>query len=160
MAAPKGNKFWELRSKHGRDKLFETPELLWQAACEYFEWTLENPLIEIDFMGKDVQEVEKPHIRPFTLYGLCSYLDCNSVYFNQFEASLKDKNDKLSQDFSKIITRIRETIFRQKFEGAACGFYNASIIARDLGLEDKSKIDQNLSGEIVITRKIISNEKH
>lgn len=28
MAATKGNKFWELRSKHGRDKLFESPELL------------------------------------------------------------------------------------------------------------------------------------
>ena len=26
MAAPKGNQFWMLRSKHGRDKLFATPE--------------------------------------------------------------------------------------------------------------------------------------
>ena len=29
MAAPKGNQFWMLRSKHGRDKLFATPEALW-----------------------------------------------------------------------------------------------------------------------------------
>ena len=43
MAAPKGNKFWMLRSKHGRDKLFATPELLWEAACEYFQWCDENP---------------------------------------------------------------------------------------------------------------------
>ena len=43
MAAPKGNKFWMLRSKHGRDKLFATPELLWDAACEYFQWCDENP---------------------------------------------------------------------------------------------------------------------
>lgn len=28
MAAPKGNQFWMLRSKHGRDKLFATPEAL------------------------------------------------------------------------------------------------------------------------------------
>ena len=32
-----------LRSKHGRDKLFATPELLWDAACEYFQWCDENP---------------------------------------------------------------------------------------------------------------------
>ena len=38
MAAPKGNQFWMLRSKHGRDKLFATPEALWEAACEYFQW--------------------------------------------------------------------------------------------------------------------------
>ena len=43
MAAPKGNQFWMLRSKHGRDKLFATPEALWEAACEYFQWCDENP---------------------------------------------------------------------------------------------------------------------
>ena len=43
MAAPKGNQFWKLRSKHGRDKLFATPDLLWQAACEYFEWCDKHP---------------------------------------------------------------------------------------------------------------------
>lgn len=42
MAAPKGNQFWMLRSKHGRDKLFATPEALWEAACEYFQWCDEN----------------------------------------------------------------------------------------------------------------------
>jgi hypothetical protein len=38
QGAPKGNEFWKLRSKHGRDKLFATPELFWQAALEYFQW--------------------------------------------------------------------------------------------------------------------------
>jgi hypothetical protein len=28
MAAPKGNKFWMMRSKHGRDKLFASPQLI------------------------------------------------------------------------------------------------------------------------------------
>ena len=45
MAAPKGNQFWMLRSKHGRDKLFATPEALWEAACEYFQWCDENPCL-------------------------------------------------------------------------------------------------------------------
>ena len=34
MAANLGNQFWKNRSKHGRDKLFATPDLLWQAASD------------------------------------------------------------------------------------------------------------------------------
>lgn len=133
MAAPIGNQFWKLRSKHGRDKLFATPELMWEAACEYFEWIDENPLYEVDYVGKDANMVEKPHIRPYTLQGLCLYLDCSTGYFREFK---KD----CSKDFISVITRIEETIYRQKFEGASCGFYNANIIARDLGLTDKKDV--------------------
>jgi hypothetical protein len=146
MGAPLGNKFWELRSKHGRKRLFETPELLWEAACEYFEWVEENPLYEVDFVGKDAMEVNKPHTRPFTYQGLCMYLDCNVQYFNEFEESLKGKEDENSKGFSAIITRIREVVYRQKFEGAACGFYNHNIIARDLGLMEQTKIDHTNNG--------------
>lgn len=46
MAASKNNQFWKLRSKHGRDTLFSSPELLWSAACEYFDWCDENPGIK------------------------------------------------------------------------------------------------------------------
>jgi hypothetical protein len=140
MAAPIGNEFWKLRSKHGRDKLFAAPELLWEAACEYFQWCEDNPLIEVDFAGRDADKVEKPKMRAMTMQGLCRFLDCNTVYFNQFEISLRDKDDETSKDFSKIATRIRETIYEQKFTGAAAGFLNANIIARDLGLTDKQDI--------------------
>jgi DNA-packaging protein gp3 len=44
------------------------------------------------------------------------------------------------QDFSSIITRIRETIYNQKFTGAAAGFLNPNIIARDFGLTDKKEV--------------------
>ena len=143
MAAPKGNKFWELRSEHGRKTLFSDSEKLWDAACEYFQWIEDNPLIEIDFKGKDADKVELEHIRPFTIHGLCLYLDCNTQYFTDFEKALKEKNTKKAKDFSLVVTRIRETIYNQKFSGAACGFYNPSIIARDLGLTDKTDITSN-----------------
>jgi len=140
MGAPEGNKFWKLRSKHGRNKLFETPELMWEAACEYFEWITENPLYAVDYKGKDAERVELPHIKPFTIHGLCLYLDCNVQYFNDFYNAIKDKDDELSKDFSSVITRIKESIYDQKFAGASCGFYNANIIARDLGLTDKTDV--------------------
>jgi hypothetical protein len=134
-AAPKENQFWKLRSKHGRDKLFETPELLWEAACEYFEWCDENPLMEVDFKGKDADRVEIPKMRPFTLQGLCLYLDCNTAYLRTFKSQSKGKHE----DFNAVITKIEEVIYNQKFTGAAAGFLNPNIIARDLGLADKKE---------------------
>lgn len=154
MAAPKDNEFWKLRSKHGRDKLFASPELLWEAACEYFHWAQNSPLMEAeqakgnprafeDSAGRvhwPPNLIDLPKMRPFTLQGLCRYLDCNTVYFNQFIPP----ND----DFSKIVTRIRETIYEQKFTGAAAGFLNPNIIARDLGLTDKKEHNLSLQSQL------------
>lgn len=136
---PQGNQFWKLRSRHGRARLFSSPSDMWEAACEYFQWCDDHPLIEVDFRGKDAEEVLIPKMRAYTIHGLCRYLDCNTQYFNQFEARLKEDNDPLSNDFSLVITRIREAIFEQKFTGAAAGFLNANLISRDLGLADKQQ---------------------
>ena len=138
MAAPKGNKFWQLRSKHGRDKLFKTPELLWEAACEYFKWCDENPLLErkaFAYQGVIITE-DMPRMRAYTIHGLTFYLNCNTEYFRRFKAELKEKD----KDFCRVIKDIEETIFRQKFEGAACDLLNANIISRDLGLADKQDV--------------------
>jgi hypothetical protein len=119
-----------------------------EAAYEYFQWCVDNPIMDTEAkvvsmgmnMGSSVDKVDIPRMRAFTWQGLCGYLDCNTVYFNQFESSIKEKNDKASKDFSKVITRIRDIIFQQKFEGAAAGFLNHNIIARDLGLVDKKEV--------------------
>ena len=138
MAAPKGNRYWELRSKHGRDTLFASPELLWDSACEYFEYIESNPFEEdVVFHSNGIitHDVANKK-RPFTLMGLCLFLGCNTGYFNDFDENLNKKDDKLSKDFSIIVTRIRETIYNQKFEGAVTGFFNANLIARELGIKD------------------------
>lgn len=138
MAAPLGNKFWKLRSKHGRDKLFKTPKLLWEAACEYFEWCETNPLYETKafaFQGMVTTET-LPVMRAMTLSQLCFYLGCNEAYFRTFKAQLKPKD----KDFNTVIEDIEQTIYNQKFQGAAGDLLNANIIARDLGLADRSDV--------------------
>lgn len=154
MAAPEGNQFWKLRSKHGRDKLFASPELLWEAACEYFEWCEENPLMESKPMvvsmgsnqGSSVEMTEIPKMRAFTLHGLCLYLSCSTSYFRAFRSTIKEQD----KDFLTVIDEIEQTIYDQKFTGAASGFLNPNIIARDLGLTDKVDQKTNLSGSIDI----------
>lgn len=155
MAAPQGNKFWKQRSTHGRPKIFATPEIMWQAACEYFEWCDNNPFLQAEQSRQQSKSnsvigqegiapnssiVELPRMRPYTLQGLCIYIDANTKYFNDFADGLKGKDDEIAKGFSEIITRIRDVVYNQKFSGAASGFFNANIIARDLGLKDSSDV--------------------
>ena len=146
-----GNKFWTLRSKHGRDKLFATPELLWKAACEYFEWCDENPLKEekvFQYQGEIIRaDVSK--MRAMTMVGLCFYLHCNEAYFRTFKSQLPE-NEK---DFNTIICDIEAIVYSQKFAGAAADLLNANIIARDLGLADRSKIEHDVPPDSDILRR-------
>lgn len=134
MAAPKGNQFWKARSKHGRDKIFASADLLWESCCEYFEWVEENPLIEakpFSFQGTSWLE-HIPKMRAMTIGGLCTFLDIDETTWREW---------KKKDDFSPVVTRVERIIRDQKFSGAAAELLNPNIIARDLGLSDKSEFD-------------------
>lgn len=137
MSAPKGNKFWELRTKHGRDKIFSSPEVLRKAASEYFEAVLNNPIEAQDNKGtKNVNNVQ--FIRPFTIRGLCIFLDIDRVTYIEY---------RKHEDFSNVARKIDDIIYNQKFEGAAVGIFNHNIIARDLGLSDNQNVDHTTGGD-------------
>lgn len=144
MAAPKGNRFWELRSSHGRRPIFSSPDDLWNAACEYFQWVEDNPLWEdkvTSFQGVNTHEpVAK--MRAMTLDGLVLFLDIDDTTWRRY---------KEREDFSQVTTRIEKTIRSQKFAGAAADLLNANIIARDLGLADKSELAGSGGGPLVVT---------
>jgi hypothetical protein len=141
MAAPEGNEYWKLRSKDGRDKIFETPEHLLDACNEYFEWVQNNPLKSSEVVKyKDYAElIEVPKMRPMTIEGLCNFIDISVKCW---------RNYKERQDFIPITTRVEQIIYNNKFEGAASGFLNPNIIARDLGLQDKQQTEH--TGEIIV----------
>ena len=142
--APKGNQFWKLQSKHGRDKLFSSPELLWEAACEYFQWCDEHPWLkkEVAKAGDHFGETVSVDIpRPYTIHGLCIYLDCDE---NTISRYAQDDNYKA---FWVITRKIKRIIYNQKFEGAAVGAFNPVIISRDLGLTEKQNIDHTTGGK-------------
>lgn len=152
MAAPKKNQFWKQRSKHGRDKLFETPELLWEASCEYFKWCDDNPLLEeklFHYQGVVSRDVITK-LRAYTLSGLCIFLDCTEDYFRSFKS--QDRINK--EDFITVINKIDKIIYNQKFTGAAADLLNSNIIARDLGLSDKKEIKSDLTVEHIDYEKL------
>ncbi|WP_298118098.1 terminase small subunit [Flavobacterium sp.] len=139
--APKGNQWWRLRTKHGRDKIFTTPEILMESAIEYFEATDQRKWNKTDFRGKDATKVLIPTDTPYTMSGLTLFLGVNEHYFNDFKDSLKDKEDSISKGFSDVIRTIEQIIYTQKYEGAVVGAFSSNIIARDLGLVDKKEIE-------------------
>jgi len=62
----------------------------------------------------------------------------------------------MSFGFSTVIADIEAVIKSQKFQGAAAGLLNANIIARDLGLADKSDFDHKSSDGTMTPRTIVT----
>lgn len=143
MAAPKGNKFWQARSRHGRKPIFATPDDIWGAAAEYFDWIEANPLFEdklVTFQGSASHEpVAK--MRAMTITGLCIFLDISMQAWTEY--CVRD-------GFGDITARIAEIIRTQKFTGAAADLLNANIIAREIGLADKTEISGPDGGPVQV----------
>ena len=143
MAAPEGNQFWKNRSKHGRDKLFETPELLLEAAYEYFQWCDDNPwsteesTIKLTDHTTEKTTKNKPTQRPYSLDGFRLYVGASESWLREFKKTAED-------DFLRVIDEIETIIVLNQKEGAIVGAYNANIIARILGLSE-STVNKNIN---------------
>lgn len=133
MSAPVNNSFWQLRSKHGRDRIFETPQEMWEAAAEYFNTVDKNPWYKNEAIksGDACGEIIKiPTQRPYTLGGLQIFIGCTDQTWINYRSR---------QGFLEVMEEIEKVIRTQKFEGAAVGAFNANIIARDLGLKEQTE---------------------
>lgn len=137
MAAPKGNQFWKLRSKHGPDELFACPDKLWESCVEYFEWCEANPLLEekgFAFQGVVTKETFGK-MRAMTIGGLCLYLGITEKTWREWRST--------RDDLSSVITRAEAIMDYQKLTGAAADLLNPNIIARLMGLKDETKLEHS-----------------
>lgn len=132
MAAKLNNQWWRQRAKHGRDKIFESPEMLWNSCVEYFEATDKRKWNKIEYKGTPPRKVSIPTDTPYTITGLYIFLGIGASTWSDY----KLKYD----DFSAVIKNVETIIYTQKFEGAVVGAFNSNIIARDLGLIDRRDI--------------------
>lgn len=134
MHVTKESRPWLAKSSRGRNPIFDDSEDLLEASFEYLEWCNLNPLHETKpFHYQGVVELKEiPLPRVTTLMGLCMFLDISQCTWGVYR-----KKD----DFTKVCSCIEDAIRNNKFSGAAVNLYNASIIARDLGLVDKQEVD-------------------
>lgn len=135
MAAPKGNRFWEVRAKHGPDKMTKDPSALAESCQEYFDYNEENPLFEDKVGFSEGAAVHTPvaKMSAMTITGLCLFLGIS----NQTWYDWKERYPELGE----VQAWAEQVIWSQKFRGAAAGLLNANIISRELGLADKSEIN-------------------
>lgn len=141
----KGNDFWKKRTTWHIDRLFETPENLWAAACEYFQWNEENPLYTEKIMSAvgGYDRVDVPKMRAMTIQGLCIFLGIASKTWYNY----RDR-----EEYRPVCDSIQDIIYQQKFTGASAGLLNQAIIARELGLKDKKEFSGPNDGPIQTVR--------
>jgi hypothetical protein len=140
MPAPKGNEFWKVRSSHGRNPVFATPEALWSGAQEYFKWAHTNPLQEekvFAYQG-EITRTTIAKMQAMTVAGLCMFLDITDTTW---------ENYCKKEGFLAVTSQIKTVIRQQKFVGAAADLLNPNIIARDLGLVEKREHSGTISFE-------------
>lgn len=128
-----GNSWWMVRATHGREAIFNTPQKLRDSCIEYFNYKRDNPMFQAEWKGKTL--VGTPKAPLFTLEGMCIFLDVNTSYWAEFKRSKTAETG----DFPTVIAWAENCIRQNKFEGASLGFFNANIIAQDLGM--RSKLD-------------------
>lgn len=127
----KGNEFWKARSRHGLKPIFADPEELEKACHEYFEWVDDNPLIEEKVFGTGLR-MDVTKLRAMTIGGLCIFLGIGRRTWGDY---------KEREEYTETVLLVENIIYEQKFAGAAAGLFNHAIIARDLGLAEKTIIE-------------------
>ena len=146
--ALKGNRFWERRTKHGRDKLFSTPDILLEECQKHFNDVEEHDTIyttEFKVVDRVLEEVKVPHPAPFTWEKLCMYLGVSRDYFRKFKVQMR-QDDPHREGFIRVIEWVEQTIYSQKFDKAAVGVFNANLISYDLGIRKDMAISTGGGG--------------
>jgi len=121
----------------GNKKYIESPDKLKELFEEYVKHEAMSPMFKVEYVGKEGERVNTPLQVPITFEGFECYLADRGIIQDLGDyASNKDNN---YSEFSTIITHIRRHCFVQNFKGASVGLFNANIIAKKLGLIEKSQ---------------------
>jgi len=138
----------------GRPTIFKDADELAHACAEYFEWVDNNPWKEqkVQFSNKlgawATIDVNKK--RPYTQGGLCIYLGIADQTWIAW---------RTVEQFKHVVAQAEKIIRENKFNGAAAGFFNPTIMARSLGLVDKQEIaGPNGGPQEVITSEMTPEE--
>lgn len=144
-----GNRLWELAVPFGRTPIFDTAQELWDACVTYFEWVEENPLWEdklVTFQGVATHEpLQKARI--MSIRGLCLHLGIVRETWYRWRRE--------REEFAVVIDAVESIIWTQKIELAAAELVNPGLVARDLGLADRSEVSGPDGGPIETTQPVV-----
>lgn len=133
------DKYIPLPKKVGAPKKIESPDLLWDLAQQYFEYSDNNPWLKNELIKSGPFAgvvLSVPTRVPYTWSGLEVF--CLKMGYNTRLDEYKSNRKGGYEEFSDICKAIGKVMFSQKFEGAGVGAFNANLIARELGLAEKT----------------------
>lgn len=149
-------KSWQLRSVHGRAKIFGNGELLRAEAKLYFDWCDKNPRMRAELVKHQghAEQYDVPVGRPYTMDGLCNYLGVSGGYFRAAKANLDAKIAKQlatveEEELREAIAWVEDITRNDQIEGGLVGQYNANLVSRLQGLADN--VNNTLSGPSVLS---------
>ncbi len=123
-----------------KQKYIESPEKLWEYFTDYVQHEKDNPMLKVEYVGKDGERVLTPLQVPITFEGFECWLADKDIITHLGDYS--SNRDGAYESYSPIIIRIRNNCFAQNFKGAAVNLFNANLIAKKLGLVDKKEVQQ------------------
>lgn len=116
-----------------------TPQELLEAAIDYFRWAEESPLwqAQVNVFQGEVTEYSVAKVRAFLLPAMATHM---GVTERMLTSTLK------KPEFENVAGYIHQIIYAHKYENAAAGLLNSSIVQRDLGLTEKTEISGTEGG--------------
>lgn len=127
MATQPGATTWMNRSiDRGGKTMYYTPKTLIDMYKEYYLYNQKNPIIK-KVLGTKNEIIDLPVDRPLSIKAFCLFAGISQSTFYQYAKDI---------DFIDVCNIIRDSVYTQKFELATVGVFNATIIVRDLGLND------------------------
>lgn len=138
--------YWEKMKKVHPHKSIESPEMLWELACDYFKdaCTLESNIIQLVKGGALAGNlIEVPTNRLFTWPGFEVFLRSKEVISTL--QNYRNNSQGRYDAYQPVIRDIDHIIFDQGVNGAANGDYDSGIITRLHGLinrEEKTVVQE------------------
>jgi len=126
----------------GRPKKIKDSDTLYNWFEQYKEYSNNNPIQKMDFKGRDADIVYYKLERPLTWTGFKAWLYQNHQITNLDE--YKANKNNVYNEYSSILRVIGDIIYQHQFDGACVGVFKYGIIARKLGLSEKTEIKNEL----------------
>ncbi len=119
----------------GRPKNIKTPKDFLKLFNQFKAFKKKDVIFSYQ-LSKGGEIIPIPHIPPLTWAGFDTWLWHGDYIIDTRD--YRDNTDDRYTEFKAVIRAISQEMYANKFEGAAVGVYNANIIARDLGLTEKT----------------------
>ena len=117
-----------------RRKLYLTSQDFLNDCAAYFEWCATNAIQEEElFHNKGaIVRADKAKLRVFTKKGLCAFVGIPEGRLTTYTQQ--------GDEWAEAVELVESIIYTQKFENAAAGLINSTLISRDLGLADRQEL--------------------